>query len=250
MQAHTLERTVDVRRGPFEIMGSDQPVVRLENVSRTYAAGQEGVNALEDISFDVATGEFVAIMGPSGSGKSTLLNLIGALDSPTAGRVIVDGHDISTLSVREAARYRRREVGFVFQSFHLLPRLNVLENVALPLMLDGISRSERLQRASATLADLAMAARLGHRPNALSGGEKQRVAIARALVNTPRLLLADEPTGNLDSRNAAVVMDLLAELNRIKGQTIILITHNPEVAAVADRTVRLRDGHIVDIERH
>ena len=226
--------------------GTAVPVVQLENVSRVYPAGQEGVHALDGCSLEIAEGEFLAIMGPSGSGKSTMLNLIGALDAPTEGRVVVGGRDISTLSARDAARYRRREVGFIFQSFHLLPRLTVLENVMLPLMLDGVAPAVRQQRAAQVVAELGLTPRAGHRPNALSGGEKQRAAIARALVNHPRLLLADEPTGNLDSRNAGVVMDLLAELNRTRGQTIVVITHNPEVAGVADRTIHLRDGRIVD----
>jgi ABC-type lipoprotein export system ATPase subunit len=226
-------------------LAGSRPAVSLEHVSRTYPVGQAGVTALDDVSLQVAEGEFLAVMGPSGSGKSTLLNLIGALDAPTSGHIVVGGRDIGTLSVKEAARYRRREVGFVFQSFHLLPRLTVLENVALPLMLDGVAPRERARRAEEALTRLGMAARLGHSPTALSGGEKQRAAIARALINNPRLLLADEPTGNVDSRTAEVVMDLLVALNRSRGQTVVLITHNPEVATRAHRIVHLRDGALV-----
>ena len=220
------------------------PVVRVEGVSQRYGHGEGAVVALDDVTLRVSEGEFVAIMGPSGSGKSTLLNLIGALDRPTDGRIVVGERDIATLAPKEAARYRRREVGFIFQSFNLLPRLTVLENVALPLMIDGVAPAERRRRARAGLEALGMGERLGHKPNTLSGGEKQRVAIARALVNAPRLLLADEPTGNLDSRNAAAVVDLLVELNRTRGQTIVLITHNPEVAGAAGRIVQMRDGRI------
>ena len=219
--------------------------VRLENVTQRFGRGQSEVVALDHVTLQIAEGEFVAIMGPSGSGKSTLLNLIGALDRPTEGRIVIADRDIAGLSVKEAARYRRREVGFVFQSFNLLPRLTVLENVALPLVFDGVAPSERVRRARASLEALHMSDRLSHLPNTLSGGEKQRVAIARALINSPRLLLADEPTGNLDSKNAAAVVSLLVELNRTQGQTVILITHNLEVAEAAGRTVQMRDGHIV-----
>ncbi len=219
--------------------------VRLDNVTQRYGRGQSEVVALDRVSLEIAEGEFLAIMGPSGSGKSTLLNLIGALDRPTEGRILIGDRDIAALSVKEAARYRRREVGFVFQSFNLLPRLTVLENVALPLVFDGVAPAERTRRARAGLEALHMSDRLDHLPNTLSGGEKQRVAIARALINSPRLLLADEPTGNLDSKNAAAVVSLLVELNRAHGQTVILVTHNPEVAEATGRTVQMRDGRIV-----
>lgn len=221
------------------------PAVRLEGVSQRYGQGQGEVIALDNVTLQVDEGEFLAIMGPSGSGKSTLLNLIGALDRPSAGRIVVGDRDVAALPVKEAARYRRREIGFVFQSFNLLPRLSVLENVALPLMFDGVAPAERKRRARAGLESLAMGDRLEHRPPTLSGGEKQRVAIARALINGPRLLLADEPTGNLDSRNAEAVVDLLVDLNRTHGQTIILITHNAEVAQAAGRVIHMRDGRIV-----
>ena len=204
------------------------------------------MRALDDVSIVVPDGEFLAVMGPSGSGKSTLLNLVGALDSPDSGSILVGGRDIAGLSVKEASRFRRDEVGFVFQSFNLLPRLTVLENVAMPLMFDGVSPAERNARARDVLSELGMGHRLAHRPPTLSGGEKQRVAISRALVNQPRLLLADEPTGNLDSRNAEAAMEVLTQLNRDRGQTIVLITHEAEVARHASRVVHMRDGRFID----
>lgn len=229
-------------------MPSAQPVVELSGVVRQYGRGDSAVRALDDVTLRVEDGEFVAIMGPSGSGKSTLLNLVGALDRPDAGTISVGGSNVAKLGEREAARFRRTQVGFVFQSFNLLPRLTVLENVAMPLMFAGVLPGERRQRAEAILRDLDMGHRLTHRPPTLSGGEKQRVAIARALVGRPSLLLADEPTGNLDSRNAEGVMALLDDLNRSRGQAILLITHEPEVARHAVRTVHMRDGRIVDAE--
>ena len=222
-----------------------EPAVLLEGVSRRYGRGTSEVLALAHVSMGVAHGEFLAIMGPSGSGKSTLLNLIGALDLPSSGRIEVGGRDIAVFPAKEAARYRRREVGFVFQSFNLLPRLTVLENVALPLLFEGVPHVERSRRAHAALEELGMGDRLQHRPTTLSGGEKQRVAIARALINEPRVLLADEPTGNLDSKNAGSVIALLTALNRSRGQTIFLITHDPEVAAAAGRVLRMRDGRVI-----
>jgi putative ABC transport system ATP-binding protein len=221
-------------------------VVSVAHLSRRYGKGDAAVTALDDVSLEVGDGEFLALMGPSGSGKSTLLNLLGALDRPTSGRVEVGGRDVARLSPRDASRFRRREIGFVFQSFNLLPRMSVLENVALPLVFEGVAAAERHRRAAALLDDLGLTPRASHRPGTLSGGERQRVAIARALVNGPALLLADEPTGNLDSRNAAVAMELLAQLNRERGQTIIVITHDPEVAAHARRTLHMRDGRILD----
>ena len=212
---------------------------------REYGRGDSAVRALDAVTLVVEPGEFVAIMGPSGSGKSTLLNLVGALDRPDAGSLVVGGADIAGLSVKQAARYRRTEVGFIFQSFNLLPRLSVVENVAMPLMFDGVPRAERLRRAREVLEGLDMAHRFDHHPPTLSGGERQRVAIARALVTGPRLLLADEPTGNLDTRNAEAVMTLLNQLNRERAQTILLITHEADIAAHASRTVHMRDGRMV-----
>ncbi|HET9848224.1 MAG TPA: ABC transporter ATP-binding protein [Candidatus Dormibacteraeota bacterium] len=220
----------------------------LESVTRVYGQGSSSVKALADVSLRVGDAEFVAVMGPSGSGKSTLLNVIGALDRPNRGRVVVDGQDIARLDARAAARYRRRSVGFIFQSFNLLPRLTVLENVALPLMFEGVGQRERIRRAAAVLTEIGMADRLGHRPPTLSGGEKQRAAIARALIANPDLLLADEPTGNLDSNTATTVMRLIADLNRSRGQTVLLITHDLQVASYARRVVRMRDGRVIDGE--
>jgi putative ABC transport system ATP-binding protein len=223
--------------------------VELRNVVRQYGGGDSSVRALDDVTLTVSEGEFLAIMGPSGSGKSTLLNLVGALDRPDSGSIVVGGQDIAGLSVKAAARYRRTDVGFIFQSFNLLPRLSVLENVAMPLMFDGVAPAERTSRAREALTELGMQHRLEHRPPTLSGGEKQRVSIARALVHAPRLLLADEPTGNLDSRNAAAAMSVLSQLNRDRGQTIVLITHEAEVAAHASRVVHMRDGRLVDADQ-
>jgi len=219
--------------------------VSLNGVTRAYGLGLSRVVALDRVTVEIFDGEFVAVMGPSGSGKSTLLNVIGALDRPSEGRVSVEGRDIATLDAREAARYRRRSVGFIFQSFNLLPRLTVLENVALPLMFEGVSSGERKSRAARVLSDVGLAERLNARPATLSGGEKQRVAIARALVNDPPVLLADEPTGNLDSRSAASVLALILELNQARGQTVILITHDAQVASHASRTIQMRDGRVV-----
>ena len=233
---------LDVLRAPRT------PAIELDVVERTYGRGDSEVHALQRVSLMVAEGEFIAIMGPSGSGKSTLLNLVGALDRPTAGRILAGGRDVAGLSAREAARYRRREVGFVFQSFNLLPRLTVLENVALPLMFEGVVPAERDRKARGLLEDLGLGGRLRHKPGTLSGGEKQRVAIARALVNDPHVLLADEPTGNLDSKNAEAAMELLVELNRTRRQTIFLITHEADVARHASRVVHMRDGRVTDGE--
>jgi putative ABC transport system ATP-binding protein len=241
--------TVMLRPSPaFEMTAPAIPAIELDQVERTYGKGDSEVHALQRVSLAVSEGEFIAIMGPSGSGKSTMLNLIGALDRPTAGRILAGGRDIARLNARDAARYRRREIGFVFQSFNLLPRLTVLENVVLPLMFEGVSPGDRDQKARGLLDDLGLGGRLQHKPGTLSGGEKQRVAIARALANDPRILLADEPTGNLDSRNAQAAMELLAELNRSRGQTIFLITHEAEVARHANRVVHMRDGTIIDGE--
>ena len=216
--------------------------VELRDVVREYGQGHSAVRALDDVSITLADGEFLAVMGPSGSGKSTLLNLVGALDRPDSGSIAVGGRDIASLSIKDAARYRRREVGFVFQSFNLLPRLTVVENVAMPLMFDGVSVAARTRRAVEMLDALGMS----HRPPTLSGGEKQRVAIARALVHQPRLLLADEPTGNLDSRNADAAMEVLSQLNRDRGQTIVLITHEADVARHATRVVHMLDGRFAE----
>jgi putative ABC transport system ATP-binding protein len=220
-----------------------EPAVSVRELRRVYPFGESGVAALAGVTLEVRRGEFLAVMGPSGCGKSTLLNLIGGLDRPTSGSILVDGEDIARLDAERLARYRRERVGIVFQAFNLIPRHTVLENVALPLLFAGIGRRERDGRAAAILERLGMAARARHRPAELSGGELQRTAIARALVHGPTLLLADEPTGNLDSANGAAVAELLRELNE-QGQTIVLVTHDAEMAANARQVVRMRDGLI------
>ncbi|MCS6800928.1 MAG: ABC transporter ATP-binding protein [Dehalococcoidia bacterium] len=224
------------------------PLVELNGVERHYLLGGSTVGALRGVDLTIRRGELIALTGPSGSGKSTLLNLLGGLDRPTAGTVRVAGVDLGRASERELTQHRRRVVGFVFQSFNLLPRLRAVENVELPLVWSGVSPSERRQRAIALLERVRLGHRLHHLPAELSGGEQQRVAIARALVGNPELLLADEPTGNLDSATGREILALLTELNRERTLTIVIVTHDPEVAAIAQRQVRLRDGRIEAIE--
>jgi len=216
-------------------------IVEASGLERTYTAGETQVAALAGFDFVVRRGEFVAVMGPSGSGKSTLLNVLAGLERPTGGRVSVDGVDLASLDEEGLARYRRAKVGIVFQAFNLLPRYRVVDNVAFPLLFAGLPLADRQRRASAMLDRLGMGPRAGHRPSQLSGGEMQRTAIARALVTEPALLLADEPTGNLDSANGAALLALLEELHA-KGQTIVLVTHDATIAARAQRVVRMRDG--------
>ena len=206
--------------------------------------GDTFVDALRDVDLEIGRGEFIALAGPSGSGKSTVLNLIGGLDRPTSGRVWFNGTELASSDEPTLTQHRRRNVGFVFQSFNLLPRLTAEENVALPLMFSGVPEKQRLARARSLLQRVGLGARLTHRPTQLSGGEQQRVAIARALVARPALLLADEPTGNLDTHTGAEIMALLCELNQEQGLTLLVVTHDPEVAAFADRTIRLRDGEV------
>ena len=219
-------------------------IVEATGLERMYASGETRIAALAGLTLQVERGEFVAVMGPSGSGKSTLLNVLAGLERPTGGRVVVDGVDLGTLDENGLARYRRRNIGMVFQAFNLLPRYRVLDNVAFPLMFAGVPLADRERRASAILDRLGMAPRAGHKPSQLSGGEMQRTAIARALITDPALLLADEPTGNLDSANGEALLALLAELHA-KGQTIVLVTHDEAIAALAHRIVRMRDGRIV-----
>jgi putative ABC transport system ATP-binding protein len=219
--------------------------VSVRDLRRVYGRGDgEGVAALNGLTLEVRRGEFLAVMGPSGCGKSTLLNLIGGLDRPTGGAIVVDGEEISRLNADRLARYRRERVGIIFQSFNLLPRYTVLENAAMPLVFAGVPRRERERRAAEILERLGMSPRSKHRPPELSGGELQRAAIARALIHRPTLLLADEPTGNLDSANGAAVAALLRELHG-QGQTIMLVTHDAEMAGNAQRVVRMRDGVLV-----
>ncbi len=219
------------------------PIIHLENVSRVYDTGKVLVPALVDVDLSIGQGEFVAIIGPSGSGKSTMMNILGCLDRPTAGRYVLDGTPVEELDDNGLAALRSHSIGFVFQSYNLLPRTSALENVAAPLAYQGVGRRERLARATAALERLGLGDRLHHQPTELSGGQQQRVGIARALVTEPALLLADEPTGNLDSHAGAEVIELFHELHS-SGRTIVLITHDPDVAAVADRQVHIRDGRI------
>ncbi len=218
-----------------------KPVVETINLKKTYMLGKVPVHALRGINLKVYPGDFIAVLGPSGSGKSTLLNLIGALDKPTEGKVIIDGIDISTLNEDQLAELRRK-IGFVFQFFNLIPRLSALENVELPLAIAGVSKSERRKRAMELLKIVGLEDRMKHKPTELSGGEQQRVAIARALVNNPRYLLMDEPTGNIDSKTAAEIMKLVKKLNEEEGVTIILVTHDQFVANQAKRVVYIVDG--------
>src|SRR6201997_3249473 len=217
-------------------------VIRLENVFKTYDLGEIQVQALRGVSLEVYEGEFVAVMGPSGSGKSTIMNILGCLDRPTKGRYFLDGVDVSGMSKTELARIRNRKLGFVFQQFNLLSRTSALENVELPTVYAGISPEERIKRALESLTRVGLADRAGPHPAQLSGGQQQRVAIARGLVNRPAILLADEPTGNLDSRTLVEIMDILQDLNNEQGLTIVLVTHEPDIAKFAKRTLEFRDG--------
>src|SRR5712675_417144 len=214
-------------------------LIRLQGISRRYQMGAETIHALREVSLDLQRGEYLAIMGPSGSGKSTLMNLIGCLDTPTSGEYELNGVRVSQMDDNQLAEIRNKEIGFIFQTFNLLPRSDALRNVELPLIYAGIGSEERRQIALDALKNVGLSDRIHHKPNELSGGQRQRVAVARALVNRPSLLLADEPTGNLDSKTGVEIMALFAELAR-KGNTIVLVTHEPEVAAHAYRTVHLR----------
>ncbi|GHB27523.1 ABC transporter ATP-binding protein [Mongoliitalea lutea] len=216
-------------------------IIETTDIQKTYKMGAEVVQALKSVSISVNKGEYVAFMGPSGSGKSTLMNIIGCLDTPTAGTYILNDKNVSDMSENELAEIRNREIGFVFQTFNLLPRASCLENVALPLIYAGYSKSEREERAFEALSNVGLADRVGHKPNELSGGQRQRVAIARALVNDPSIILADEPTGNLDSKTSYSIMELFHELHQ-KGNTIIMVTHEDDIAHYAHRIVRLKDG--------
>jgi putative ABC transport system ATP-binding protein len=218
-------------------------VIRVRDLTRAYQLGTERILALREVTLDIAPNEYLAIMGPSGSGKSTMMNLLGCLDTPTSGEYWLNGEEISRLSDDALARVRNREIGFVFQTFNLLPRATALHNVELPLVYAGVGGRERRERALQALDRVGLANRVHHRPNELSGGQRQRVAIARALVNRPSILLADEPTGNLDSVTSEEIMQVFADLHR-GGQTVIMVTHEPDIAAHAERTVVLRDGRV------
>ena len=216
-------------------------IIQTSEISKIYQMGTQTVNALQSISIEIDRGEYVAFMGPSGSGKSTLMNIVGCLDTPTSGTYILNSKDVSHMTENELADIRNKEIGFVFQTFNLLPRATALENVALPLIYAGMGKSERDEKAMQTLENVGLADRADHKPNELSGGQRQRVAIARALVNDPSIILADEPTGNLDSKTSYDIMDLFHDLHG-SGNTIIMVTHEDDIAHYAHRIVRLRDG--------
>jgi putative ABC transport system ATP-binding protein len=216
-------------------------IIETNHISKRYVMGEEIIDALKDVTISVNKGEYVAFMGPSGSGKSTLMNIVGCLDTPSTGSYILNGQDVSTMSENELAAVRNKEIGFVFQTFNLLPRQSALENVALPLIYAGYSKSERTRIAMETLAGVGLENRALHKPNELSGGQRQRVAVARALVNDPSILLADEPTGNLDTKTSYEIMDLFDQLHK-KGNTIVMVTHEDDIAQYAHRIIRLRDG--------
>lgn len=220
-----------------------EPLISFENLRKTYIMGDTEVKALQSASLNIYKNEYVALMGPSGSGKSTLMNLLGCLDTPSSGIYILNGSNVANMGDTELAVVRNKEIGFVFQTFNLLPRLSALENVALPLVYAGIPKSVRLKKAEEMLAAVGLKDRMDHKPNELSGGQRQRVAVARALVNNPSIILADEPTGNLDSKTSYEIMQLFEEIHK-NGNTIILVTHEPDIAAHAHRIVKLKDGFI------
>ncbi|MEO8190136.1 MAG: ABC transporter ATP-binding protein [Acidobacteriota bacterium] len=218
-------------------------LIDIRDITKVYQMGQEQVHALSGVTVGVERGEYVAIMGPSGSGKSTLMNLIGCLDTPTSGSYVLNGREVAQMTDDELASIRNQEIGFVFQTFNLLPRTSALQQVELPLVYSGLPRKERRERAIKSLESVGLADRMTHQPNQMSGGQRQRVAVARALINNPSILLADEPTGNLDSQTGGEIMALFEDLNR-RGNTIVLVTHEEDIAAHARRIVRLRDGKV------
>ena len=224
-------------------------VISLQNIERSFKVGNEVVNALRGVSLDIFQNEYVALMGPSGSGKSTLMNILGCLDTPSNGTYILNGHNVSNLNDNELAEIRNKEIGFVFQTFNLLPKYTALENVILPLIYAGYSKKEREERAEKVMSDVGLSNRMHHKPNEMSGGQRQRVAIARALVNKPAIILADEPTGNLDSKTSIEIMGLFEEI-RANGNTIIVVTHEEDIAKHAHRIVRLKDGVVENDEKN
>jgi len=221
-----------------------EQLIKIEEITKTYQMGQVEVRALRGVSLEIAEGEFVSIMGPSGSGKSTLMNIVGCLDQPTAGRYWLDGTDVSKLNDNQLAEIRNRKIGFVFQTFNLLARTTAFQNVTLPLIYAGMSARERRDRSRQALEAVGLGDRLDHRPNELSGGQQQRVAIARALVSEPAIILADEPTGNLDTTSGEEIMAIFRQLNEKQGMTVVFVTHDPEIAEETRRIIRIRDGMI------
>ena len=227
-------------------MEKAREIIRLEDIRRIYRVGNQEVRALDGVSLSVYKNEYVAIMGPSGSGKSTLMNILGCLDSPSSGHYVLNGVDVSEMEDSDLADVRNREIGFVFQSFNLLPRYNALENVALPMVYAGVPARERMERAADALRSVALEERMDHKPNELSGGQKQRVALARALINNPSIILADEPTGNLDTHTSIEIIEIMRLFDEIhrRGNTVIVVTHEEDIAAYAHRIIRLRDGRV------
>ncbi len=226
-----------------------KPIIEIKEITRDFPLGNETVYVLKGIDLTINKGEYVALMGPSGSGKSTLMNILGCLDTPTAGEYILNGKDVSKMDDDELAGIRNKEIGFVFQTFNLLPRTTALDNVALPMVYAGYSKSERIERATEVLNQVGLGDRMDHKPNQLSGGQRQRVAVARALVNHPSIILADEPTGNLDSKTSIEIMNLFNEIHA-NGNTVILVTHEEDIAEHAHRIIRLRDGVIESDNRN
>ncbi len=225
-------------------------IIETVDISKRYVMGSEVIEALKSITISISKGEYVAFMGPSGSGKSTLMNIVGCLDTPTTGRYVLNNQDVSNMTENDLAEVRNKEIGFVFQTFNLLPRQTSLENVALPLIYAGYSKADRTEKAMLALKNVGLENRAGHRPNELSGGQRQRVAVARALVNDPSILLADEPTGNLDTKTSYEIMDLFDQIHS-KGNTVIMVTHEEDIAEYAHRIVRLRDGLVeTDLANH
>ena len=218
-----------------------QPIISVKDLRKTYIMGADTINALKSVSIDIYKNEYVALMGPSGSGKSTLMNLLGCLDTPSSGTYILNGTDVSQMTDSELAEVRNKEIGFVFQTFNLLPRMSSLENVALPLVYAGIKKTIRLEKATKVMEAVGLGERMMHKPNELSGGQRQRVAVARALVNSPAIILADEPTGNLDTKTSIEIMGLFEQIHQ-QGNTVIVVTHEPDIAMHAHRIIRLRDG--------
>jgi putative ABC transport system ATP-binding protein len=227
----------------MEPTNTAKPLITIKDIGRKYVIGAEVIHALKSVSLSINKGEFVALMGPSGSGKSTLMNILGCLDTPTKGQYILNGIDVSHMTDSELAEVRNSEIGFVFQTFNLLPRNTALDNVALPLIYAGINKEKRMERASNALKNVGLGNRMDHKPNELSGGQRQRVAVARALINDPSIILADEPTGNLDTKTSIEIMGLIEDIHA-KGNTIILVTHEEDIAMHAHRIVRMRDGLI------